>query len=143
MAAMVLGAEGVQIGSRFVATPEASSHDHFKQAVISAAEGDTMLSIKRLTPVRLLHNDFARSIQEAEKSGATNDVLTELLGRARAKLGMFEGDLEQGELEIGQVSAMIREIVPAGVIVEQIMQEFELLRQQPLAFSGPATPVTL
>jgi enoyl-[acyl-carrier protein] reductase II len=139
MAAMVLGAEGVQVGSRFVATPEASAHEQFKQAVISAGEGDTMLSIKRLTPVRLLNNGFARTIQEAERTGATNDVLTELLGRARAKKGMFEGDLEEGELEIGQASAMIREILPAAKVVEQIMQEFELLRQQPLAFSGPET----
>lgn len=143
MAAMVLGAEGVQIGSRFVATPEASSHEHFKQAVVSAGEGDTMLSIKRLTPVRLLHNDFARSIQEAERSGASNEALTTLLGRARAKSGMFEGDLKEGELEIGQVSAMIDDIKPAALIVEQIMQEFELLQQQPLAFSGPAAPATV
>lgn len=124
LAAMVLGAEGVQIGSRFVACEEASSHINFKNAVISAAEGETMLSLKKLTPVRLLKNKFAEVIQEAEHRGATKEELAEILGRARAKKGMFEGDLEQGELEIGQVSAILHEILPAKTIVENVWNEF-------------------
>lgn len=133
LAAMVLGADAVQIGSRFVATPEASSHIHFKEAVVKAKEGDTLLSIKKLTPVRLLQNPFASEIQTAEKNGATNEELETILGRARAKKGMFEGDMENGELEIGQVSALIDDILPAGEIVQQIMQEFNQLIQNPLA----------
>ncbi|HEX6334341.1 MAG TPA: nitronate monooxygenase, partial [Flavisolibacter sp.] len=104
LAAMVLGAEGVQVGSRFVASEEASSHPLFKQAVINAAEGDTQLSMKKLTPVRLLKNKFFTEIQQAENRGADEEELKQLLGRARAKRGMFEGDLDEGELEIGQVS---------------------------------------
>jgi len=133
LAAMVLGADGVQIGSRFVATPEASSHIHFKEAVVQAKEGDTLLSIKKLTPVRLLHNPFANEIQTAEKNGASNEELENILGKARAKKGMFEGDMENGELEIGQVSALIDNIRPAAEIVTQIMQEFNQLIQNPLA----------
>lgn len=124
LAAMVLGAAGVQIGSRFVASEEASSHINFKNAVIGAAEGETMLSLKKLTPVRLLKNEFAEKVQEAEHKGATKEELLEILGRARAKKGMFEGDLEQGELEIGQVSAILHEILPAKKIVENVWNEF-------------------
>ena len=124
MAAMVLGAEGVQIGTRFVATPEASSHPDFKNAVVKAAEGDTRLSLKKLTPVRLLRNEFARQVEEAEHKGASEEELSGLLGRSRAKKGMFEGDLEQGELEIGQVSTLVREIRPAAEVVSNIWQEF-------------------
>ncbi|MDI9320026.1 MAG: nitronate monooxygenase [Phycisphaerales bacterium] len=133
LAAMVLGADAVQIGSRFVATLEASSHIDFKEAVVKAKEGDTLLSIKKLTPVRLLQNSFANEIQTAEKNGATNEVLEKILGKARAKKGMFEGDMENGELEIGQVSALIDDILPAAEIVKQIMQEFNQLIQNPLA----------
>jgi enoyl-[acyl-carrier protein] reductase II len=133
LAAMVLGADGVQIGSRFVATPEASSHLAFKEAVINAKEGDTLLSIKKLTPVRLLNNPFAQQIQSAEKNGASNEELEQLLGKARAKKGMFEGDMTEGELEIGQVSALIHDIKPAAEIVTQIMTEFSQLLQNPLA----------
>lgn len=133
LAAMVLGADAVQIGSRFVATPEASSHVSFKEAVVSAKEGDTLLSIKKLTPVRLLNNSFAQQIQTAEKNGASNEELEHLLGRARAKRGMFEGDMTEGELEIGQVSALIDSIIPAGEIVANIMLEFNELLKNPLA----------
>lgn len=133
LAAMVLGADAVQIGSRFVATPEASSHLSFKEAVVTAKEGDTLLSIKKLTPVRLLNNAFAQQIQTAEKNGATNEELEQLLGRARAKKGMFEGDMTEGELEIGQVSALIDDILPAGEIVANIMSEFNELLKNPLA----------
>lgn len=133
LATMVLGADAVQIGSRFVATPEASSHLAFKEAVVAAKEGDTQLSIKKLTPVRLLNNPFAQQIQSAEKNGASIEELEQILGRARAKKGMFEGDMTEGELEIGQVSAMINEIKPAGEIVAEIMSEFTQLLKNPLA----------
>jgi enoyl-[acyl-carrier protein] reductase II len=124
LAAMVMGAEGVQIGSRFVASEEASSHINFKQAVINAAEGETFLSLKKLTPVRLLRNKFFQLVREAEQRGADEDELKELLGRGRAKKGMWEGNLDEGELEIGQVSALLDEILPAGKIVENIWKEF-------------------
>lgn len=124
LAAMILGAEGVQMGSRFVASEEASSHINFKNAVIHAAEGDTQLSLKQLTPVRLLKNEFFRQVQEAELRGASKEELASLLGRARAKKGMFEGDLEQGELEIGQVSSLLGNILPAKAIVENVWKEF-------------------
>lgn len=120
LAAMVLGADGVQIGSRFVCTPEASSHLAFKEAIVQAREGDTELSMKKLVPVRLLKNAFYQQIKEAESRGATEEELTQLLGRARAKKGMFEGDLQEGELEIGQVSALIKDIQPAADIVAEI-----------------------
>lgn len=124
LAAMVLGAEGVQMGSRFVASEEASSHISFKKAVISSSEGDTQLMMKQLTPVRLLKNSFFNEVQQAELRGATVEELKTLLGRARAKKGMFEGDLDQGELEIGQVSALLDDILPAGQIVKNVWQEF-------------------
>jgi enoyl-[acyl-carrier protein] reductase II len=122
-AALCLGASGVQVGSRFVATPEASSHLAFKEAVIHAGEGDTLLSLKQLTPVRLLKNKFFHEIYEAETRGATREELMQLLGRARAKKGMFEGDLEEGELEIGQVSALIKEMKPAGEVVNELWED--------------------
>ena len=124
LAAMVMGAEGVQMGSRFVASVEASSHSNFKQAIINAAEGDTLLSLKKLTPVRLMKNKFFQQIQEAESRGAGEAELKDLLGRARAKKGMHEGNLDEGELEIGQVSALLDEILPAGKIVENVWKEF-------------------
>lgn len=124
LAAMVLGAEGVQLGSRFVASEEASTHPSFKNAVIHATEGDTQLSMKKLTPVRLLKNAFYEQVREAELRGAGAEELLQLLGRARAKRGMYEGDLEEGELEIGQVSALINNILPAAKIVENIWKEF-------------------
>ena len=125
LAAMVLGAEGVQVGTRFVASEEASSHVNFKEAVVHAAEGDTQLSLKKLTPVRLLKNKFFQQVQEAEARGASKEELQILLGRARAKAGMHEGDLDEGELEIGQVSALLHDILPAGDIVRTLWKEFK------------------
>ena len=125
LAAMVLGAEGVQVGSRFVASEEASSHEAFKAQVVAAAEGDTQLTLKELAPVRLIKNKFYRDIVEAYDKGADISQLKELLGRGRAKKGMFEGDLEEGELEIGQVAALIRDIKPAATIVADMMREFQ------------------
>ncbi len=125
LAAMVMGAEGVQMGSRFVASEEASSHIEFKKAVINSQEGDTILTMKQLTPVRMMKNKFYEKIMKAELSGATVDELKAILGRARAKKGMFEGDLGEGELEIGQGSALLREILPAAEIVKNVWREFE------------------
>ncbi len=124
LAAMVLGAEGVQMGSRFVASEEASSHINFKNIVVNSNEGDTQLTMKQLTPVRLIKNEFFKQVQEAEQRGATVEELNMLLGRARAKKGMFEGDLTEGELEIGQVSALLDSILPAGDIVKNVWNEF-------------------
>lgn len=123
-AAIALGADGVQVGSRFVCTPEASSHIHFKEAVVAAGEGDTQLSLKKLVPVRLLKNEFFQQVADAEKRGADEAELSHLLGRARAKKGMFEGDLKEGELEIGQVAALIHEIKPAGDIVTEMIEDY-------------------
>ncbi len=128
LAAFALGAEGVQVGSRFVASVESSAHESFKKAVISANEGDTQLTLKQLVPVRLLKNDFFKRIEEAELRGASTEEQKQILGRARAKKGMFEGDMIEGELEIGQVSAMLDEILPAGEIVNNMMNEFEATR---------------
>lgn len=134
LAARVLGADGVQIGSRFICTPEASSHIAFKEAVIKAEEGDTQLSLKKLMPVRLLRNRFFEEVKAAELRGASEEELQHILGRARAKRGMFEGDLEEGELEVGQVSALIKNIKPAGEIVQEIWDEYveavELLKKR-------------
>lgn len=124
-AAFALGAEAVQVGSRFVASIEASSHPSFKKAVIDSNEGDTQLSLKQLTPVRLLKNQFYTQVQQAENAGASKEQLITLLGRGRSKKGMFEGDLNEGELEIGQVSALIKDILPAATIVKNIMAEFQ------------------
>ncbi|MDQ3682155.1 MAG: nitronate monooxygenase [Bacteroidota bacterium] len=132
LAAMVLGAEGVQVGSRFVASEEASSHTAFKQAVIHAAEGDTKLSLKKLTPVRMLKNKFFEQVEQAENRGADVGELKEILGRARAKQGMHEGNLDEGELEIGQVSALLNDILPAGKIVQNMWQEFNEASGNPI-----------
>lgn len=132
MAAMVLGAEGVQVGSRFVASEEASAHIHFKNKVIQSQEGDTQLMMKKLTPVRLLRNNFFDQVLAAEQRGATHEELKNILGRARAKKGMFEGDMEEGELEIGQVSSLIREILPAETIVKNMIKEFEEALKHPI-----------
>jgi enoyl-[acyl-carrier protein] reductase II len=133
LAAMVMGAEAVQIGSRFVATEEASSHIRFKERVIQAVEGDTMLMMKNLVPVRLLKNAFFKRVAEAENQGASAGELKELLGKGRAKKGMFEGDLEDGELEIGQVSALIKNILPAAEVVKNIWDEFREALAKPLS----------
>lgn len=135
-AAMALGAEGVQIGSRFVATPEASSHQSFKEAVVAAGEGDTVLSLKKLTPVRLLKNPFQQRVAEAEAQGANEEILSGILGRGRAKQGMWEGDMTEGELEIGQVSALIHDIVPAGELLHRIWEEFREAVAQPFYKRG-------
>jgi enoyl-[acyl-carrier protein] reductase II len=127
LAAIILGANGVQIGSRFIASNEASCHINFKNAVIKSQEGDTVLSLKKLTPVRLLKNEFYDQLQLAETNGAAKEELEQLLGRGRAKKGMFEGDLKEGELEIGQVSALLDKIQPANEIVEEIWQEYNEL----------------
>jgi enoyl-[acyl-carrier protein] reductase II len=124
LAAMILGASGVQIGSRFVCSQEASSHINFKQAVVNAREGDTMLSLKKHVPVRLLKNNFFNEVVALENAGASVQELTQHLGRGRAKKGMFEGELENGELEIGQVSAAINNIMPAAEIVKEIWEEY-------------------
>jgi enoyl-[acyl-carrier protein] reductase II len=131
-AAMVLGAEGVQMGSRFICTPEASSHINFKEAVIKAEEGDTMLSIKKVVPVRILKNHFFEEVQFAEKRGATEEEMKQLLGKGRARKGMFEGELDEGELEIGQSSALIKNILPAASVVENTWKDFLEALKHPL-----------
>ena len=125
LATMILGADGVQIGSRFVASEESSAHQAFKQVVVDAKEGDTQLTLKELAPVRLIKNKFYNDVQELYKTAPTPEQLKTLLGRARAKKGMFEGDLKEGELEIGQISGLIHDIKPVAQIVEDIMIEFE------------------
>ena len=132
LAAMVMGAEGVQMGSRFVASEEASSHINFKNAVINSNEGDTILTLKQLTPVRLIKNEFYKKVLEAENRGAGVEELKALLGRARAKKGMFEGELEEGELEIGQVGANVRNILPAAKIVDEVWQDFKEALANPI-----------
>lgn len=124
LATMVLGADGVQMGTRFVASLESSGHQSFKDKVIHSSEGDTMLMMKSLTPVRLMRNKFFEQILEAEKRGAAMEELKTILGRARAKKGMFEGDMEEGELEIGQVAASVKEILPARQIIQDVWAEF-------------------
>lgn len=132
LAAMVLGAEAVQIGSRFVASEEASAHPNFKQAVIHTKEGDTKLALKKLTPVRLMKNNFFKQVEQAENNCASVEALQQLLGRARAKQGMFEGNMEEGELEIGQVSALLHDIKPAATIVADIWKDFNEALRYPL-----------
>jgi enoyl-[acyl-carrier protein] reductase II len=129
LATMILGADGVQVGSRFVASSESSAHNAFKQVVVDVKEGDTQLTLKELAPVRLIKNKFYNDVQELYKTAPTTEELKALLGRARAKKGMFEGDLEEGELEIGQISGLIHDIKPVAKIVEDIMQEFEEAKQ--------------
>ncbi len=130
LAVMVLGADGVQVGSRFVASDEASSHLLFKQKVVEAGEGDTQLTLKELAPVRLIKNKFYNDIQRAYENGTSVEQLKTLLGRARAKRGMFEGDMDEGELEIGQVSALIHDIKPAAQIIDEMIREYEQAKVQ-------------
>jgi enoyl-[acyl-carrier protein] reductase II len=132
LAVMVMGAEGVQMGSRFVASEEASSHINFKNAVINSNEGDTILTLKQLTPVRLIKNNFYKQVQDAENNGASVEELKALLGRARAKKGMFEGLLDEGELEIGQVGANVINILPAAKIVDEVWQDFKEALANPI-----------
>ncbi|MEJ6776912.1 MAG: nitronate monooxygenase [Crocinitomicaceae bacterium] len=126
LAAMILGAHAVQIGSRFVTSDESSAHDNFKNAIVETKEGDTQLTLKEVTPVRLIKNEFYLKVAAAYKQGASNDELKELLGRGRAKKGMFQGDLVEGELEIGQVSGLINAVKPAANIVSEIISEYRL-----------------
>ncbi|HUH28864.1 nitronate monooxygenase [Gelidibacter sp.] len=130
LAVMVLGADGVQVGSRFVASEESSAHQDFKEVVINAQEGDTHLTLKELAPVRLIKNKFYNDIVELYKTSPTVEELKDLLGRARAKRGMFEGDLEEGELEIGQISGLIHDIKPVEKIVADMLSEYEIAKQQ-------------
>ena len=130
LAAMVLGADGVQVGSRFVASRESSAHENFKQEVVNTKDGGTQLTLKELTPVRLIKNKFYEQVQELYGRGASKEELSALLGRARAKRGMFEGDLENGELEIGQVAGLIDEIRPAAQIVSDLLREFREARKK-------------
>lgn len=135
MAAMALGADGVQIGSRFVASVESSAHQLFKDAVIATKDGDTSLALKKLIPVRLIKNEFYRRVKEMEDMGGSRGQLMELLGRGRAKLGMFEGEMEEGELEIGQIAGLIHEIKPAATILKEIISEFQTVKSQLDKFS--------
>jgi enoyl-[acyl-carrier protein] reductase II len=130
LAAMVLGADAVQVGSRFVASDEASSHINFKKKVIEANEGDTILTLKELAPVRILKNKFFEEVQKLYQTRPNTEELLKLLGRARAKKGMFEGDIEDGELEIGQIAGLIHDIKPAAQIVREMMAEFELAKAE-------------
>ena len=132
LATMILGADGVQIGSRFVASEESSAHQAFKQVVVDAKEGDTQLTLKELAPVRLIKNKFYQEIQELYKTSPTPKQLKELLGRARAKRGMFDGDLDDGELEIGQIAGLIHDIKPVEAIVNEIIAEFEVAKKEAL-----------
>lgn len=133
-AAMVLGADGVQMGTRFAMTLESSSHENFKKACVNAQEGDTYLTLKELAPVRLIRNKFFNDLQEAYKNGASVDELKTLLGRARAKRGMFEGDLEEGELEIGQIVGLINEIQPVSEVMNEIVTDFKNSVNTPISF---------
>ena len=130
LAAISLGADGVQIGSRFIASDESSAHVNFKNRVVTAHEGETHLTLKELTAVRLIKNKFYDQIQDAYANDSNKDDLRKLLGRGRAKKGMFEGDLEEGELEVGQVSAMINSIMPVAEIIKEITDEYELERMK-------------
>jgi enoyl-[acyl-carrier protein] reductase II len=130
LAAFALGAEGVQIGTRFVVAEESSAHPSFKKKIIEAGDGDTALMMKKVVPVRLLKNDFSDKIREMEARGATAEELTDILGKGRAMRGMFEGDVGEGELEIGQVSALVDGIMPAGAIMNEIIQEFNEAKRE-------------
>lgn len=130
LACIVLGADGVQVGSRFVASEESSAHTDFKKVVVDAKEGDTQLTLKELAPVRLIKNKFYNELQELYKTSPSPEQLKELLGRARAKRGMFEGDLDHGELEIGQISGLIHDIKPVATIVQDMLTEFEEAKKE-------------
>jgi enoyl-[acyl-carrier protein] reductase II len=129
LAAEVLGAEGVQIGSRFAVSVESSAHENFKQRIVQSNEGDTVVTLKQLTPVRLIKNKFYQKVQEAEWRGASKEELDGLLGKRRSKTGIFEGDLDEGELEIGQVSAALKKIETAAEIVKSVWEEYGLLKK--------------
>ncbi|WP_395064517.1 NAD(P)H-dependent flavin oxidoreductase [Flavobacterium sp.] len=130
LAAMILGADGVQMGSRFVASTESSAHNNFKKTVVETSEGETQLTLKELAPVRLIKNKFYNDVQELYANCASKEDLEHLLGKRRAKRGMFEGDLEEGELEIGQVAGLIHDIKPVAAIFEAVISEFELAKNE-------------
>jgi enoyl-[acyl-carrier protein] reductase II len=130
LAAMALGAEGVQIGSRFAASEESSGHINFKQKIIASLDGDTQLTLKKVVPVRMIKNKFYFEVEQKENEGASPEQLKELLGHGRSRKGMFEGDMDEGELEIGQISGLIKEIKPAAEIVEEIMNEFNKAKEE-------------
>ncbi|MCD0466338.1 nitronate monooxygenase family protein [Flavobacterium sp. ENC] len=134
LAALILGADGVQVGSRFAASVESSAHDNFKQTIVNVKEGDTQLTLKELAPVRLIKNKFYNDVQELYQKGPSKEDLVQLLGRARAKKGMFEGDLEEGELEIGQIAGIIHEILPVEKIIQQMMADFEIASKEKAKF---------
>jgi len=134
LAVMVLGADGVQVGSRFAASTESSSHNNFKRKIVDIGEGDTQLTLKELAPVRLIKNKFYKDVQDLYEKSPSKEDLVELLGRARAKKGMFEGDLEEGELEIGQISGLIHEILPVEQIIQQMMADFEIACEEKAKF---------
>ena len=134
LAAMILGADGVQMGSRFVASIESSAHDNFKQTVIETKEGDTQLTLKELAPVRLIKNKFYNDVQELYSKCPSKEDLEALLGKRRAKRGMFEGDLVEGELEIGQIAGLIHEVKPVQEIFEMLLKEFEIVKQEVFKF---------
>jgi enoyl-[acyl-carrier protein] reductase II len=134
LAAMVLGADGVQVGSRFAASVESSAHENFKKTIIDVKEGDTQLTLKELAPVRLIKNKFFQDVQELYEKGPTKEELVELLGRARAKRGMFEGDLIEGELEIGQIAGIIHEIKPSAAIIQEMIAEFRIAKEERIRF---------
>lgn len=135
LAAMVLGADGVQVGSRFVASVESSAHDNFKNKILEIKEGETQVTLKELTPVRLIKNKFYQDIQDLYQKCPTKEELSKLLGRARAKQGMFEGDLNEGELEIGQIAGLIHEIKPAADIISEMIADFELAKNDVAKFN--------
>jgi enoyl-[acyl-carrier protein] reductase II len=134
LAVMILGADGVQVGSRFAASLESSAHENFKETIINTKEGDTQLTLKELAPVRLIKNKFYQDVQDLYEKCPTKEDLVVLLGRARAKKGMFEGDLVEGELEIGQIAGIIHEIKPAGAIIKEMITDFETARKEVLNF---------
>lgn len=134
LAAMSLGADGVQMGSRFAASTESSAHDEYKKTIIETNEGDTMLTLKELAPVRLIKNKFFNDLQELYKQCPSPDDIKNLLGRARAKRGMFEGDLVEGELEIGQIAGVIHDILPVQTIIENVISEFEIAKKEVSTF---------
>jgi len=134
LAAMVLGADGVQVGSRFAASIESSAHDNFKETIVKVKEGDTQLTLKELAPVRLIKNKFYQEVQDLYETCPTKDEIVTLLGRARAKRGMFEGDLIEGELEIGQIAGLIHEIKPAAEIIQEMIADFECARTEATNF---------
>ena len=130
LAAMVLGADGVQVGSRFAASVESSAHENFKNKILETKEGETQVTLKELAPVRLIKNKFYQDVQELYAKCPTKEQLTSLLGRARAKHGMFEGDLDEGELEIGQIAGLIHKIIPAAEIIEEMITDYNLARKE-------------